>query len=83
MTDQELIEYRIKWTCYYKQKKYGRKSILYNLKNVINKHISAIARATPEDQRDDDFWARMSSIRTDYLNVRWQSIAESNKRLRK
>ena len=83
MTDQELIEYRIKWTCYYKQKRFGKESILYNLRIAINKKISAIARATPEAQRDESFWSRMDDIRTDYLNVRWQSVSESNKRLRK
>lgn len=83
MNDKQLLEYREKWTCYYKQKRFGKESILYNLRTAINKKISAMARATPEAQRDASFWARMDDIRTDYLNVRWQSIAESNKRLRK
>jgi len=81
MTDQELIEYRIKWTCYYKQMEFGRKSILHNLKLAINKKISAISRSTPPEEKDEVFWQRMRDIRADYLRVHWQTCGESNKRL--
>lgn len=77
MTDKELIAYRTQWINYYRQKEYGRKAIVYNLRLAINKKISAIARSTPPEEKNEAFWERMRDMREEYLRFEWPSCSRT------